>query len=75
MVAEGQSDKVVSNMEVRMKQVYVTEFLHVEKMAAIVIHSCVLNIVGDHTVDVSTVRRWVLCFSSGNTNEDKTCSR
>jgi len=31
MTAEGQSDKMVSDMEVCMKQRGVTEFLHVEK--------------------------------------------
>ncbi|MEQ5179387.1 hypothetical protein [Proteus genomosp. 6] len=38
MVAEGQSDRMVSDMEVCMKQSCVTEFLHVEKMAPIDIH-------------------------------------
>jgi len=34
-----------------------------------------LNVSGDQTVDVSTVRRWVMCFSSGVSNvEDKSCS-
>ena len=33
MIAEGQSDKMVSDMEVYMKQRCVTEFLHVEKRA------------------------------------------
>jgi hypothetical protein len=31
MAAEGQSDKMASDMEVRMKQRCVTEFLHAEK--------------------------------------------
>ena len=38
MAAEGQSDKMASDMEVHMKQRCVTEFLHVEKMAPIDIH-------------------------------------
>ena len=33
MAAEGQSDKMVFDMEVRMKQRDVTEFLHPEEMA------------------------------------------
>jgi len=31
MTAEGQSDKMASDIEVRMKQRCVTEFLHAEK--------------------------------------------
>ena len=31
--AEGQSDKVASDMEVCMKQRFITEFLHAEKIA------------------------------------------
>jgi len=27
-----------------------------------------MNIYGDHAVDVITVRQWVVCFSSGNSN-------
>ena len=49
--AEGQSDKMVSDMEVRMQQRCEIEFLHVEKMT----HRCLLNVDGDQTVDVSTV--------------------
>ena len=43
----------------------VTEFLHVENMAAIGIHWWLLNIYRDQTADVGTVRQWVVCFSSG----------
>ena len=45
----------------------VTEFLHVEKMALIDLHH-LLNCSGDQTVDVSTLRQWVVRFSSGNSN-------
>ena len=38
MAAEGQSDRMVSNMEVCMEQRCFTEFLHVEKMAPTDIH-------------------------------------
>ena len=38
MTAERQSDRMVSDMEVCMKQRYVTEFIYMEKMAAINIH-------------------------------------
>jgi len=68
MTAEGQSDKMASDMEVRMKQRCVTEFLHAEKIAPNDIHRCLLNIYGDQTVDVSTVRQWVVCFSSGDSD-------
>ena len=75
MTAEGQSDKMVSDMEVRMKQRCVIEFLHVEKNAPKDIHRRVLNVYGDQTVDVSTVRRWVSRFSSGDGDvQDKPCS-
>ena len=57
MAAEGQSDKMVSDMEVHMKQRCVTEFLHAEKMAPTHIHQHLLNIYGDQTVDASTVRQ------------------
>ena len=36
--AEGQSDRVVSDMEVGMKQRCVTEYLHEEQMAPTDIH-------------------------------------
>jgi hypothetical protein len=63
MTAEGQSD-----MEVRMKQRCVIEFLHVDKIAPNDIHQRLLNVYGDQTVDVSTVRRWVVRFSSGDSD-------
>jgi len=68
MTAVGQSDKMTSDMEVRMKQRCVIEFLHVEKIAPYDIHRCLLNVYGDQTVDVSTVRRWVVRFSSGDSD-------
>ena len=66
MTAEGQSDKMASDVEVRMKQRCVIEFLHAEKTAPNDIHRRLLNVYGDQTVDVSTARRWVAHFSSGN---------
>ena len=56
MAAEGESYKMVSDMEVHMKQRHATEFLHVEKMASIDIHQCLLNVDGDQTMGLSTVR-------------------
>ena len=75
MTAEGQSDKMVSDMEVHVKQRCVHEFLHVEKIAPNDIHRRLLNIYGDQTVDAGTVRRWVARFSSGDSDtKDKPCS-
>jgi hypothetical protein len=66
--AVWQSYKMASHMEVRMKQTCVIEFLHAEKIAPNVIHRRLLNVYGDQTVDVSTVRRWVARFSSGDSD-------
>jgi len=68
MAAEGQSDKMVSAMEVCMRQRCGIEFLHAEKMASTDIHQCLLNVCGDQPVDVSTVRQWVVDFSSGDSD-------
>ena len=68
MTAEGQSDKMASDMEVRMMQRCVIEFLHAEKIVPNDIHRRLLNVYGDQTVDVSTVRRWVARFSSGDSD-------
>ena len=68
MAIEGQSDRMASDMEVHMKQRYVTEFLHTEQMALIDIHQCLLNVYGDQTVDVSTMRQCMVCFSTGNSD-------
>ena len=68
MAAEGQSDTMVSDMEVCMKKKCINEFLHVEKMASIVIHQCLLNVDGDQTADMSTARWLVMRFSSGVSN-------
>jgi len=66
MVAEGQSDTMVSDMELSLKQRCVIEFFHEERMASSDIHECLLNFYGDQTVDVSIVRWWVVRFSSSN---------
>jgi len=68
MTAEGQSDKMTSDMEVHIKQRCVIEFLYAEKIAPNGIHRHLLNVYGDQTVDVSTARRWVACFSSGDSD-------
>ena len=66
MAAEGQSDRMGSDMEVQTEQRCVIEFLHDEKMAPTGIHQHLLNVYGDQIVDMSIVRKWVVCFSSGN---------
>ena len=57
MEAEGQSDKMASEMEMRMKQRCGIEFLPGEKIAPTNIYWHLLNVSGDQTVDMSTVRR------------------
>jgi len=75
MAAEGQSDQMVSDVEVHMRQRGITEFLHVEKIVPTDIHDCLLNVYGDQTADVSTERHKVMCFSSGDSDiKDKPCS-
>ena len=55
MIAEGQSDRMVSDVEVCVKQSCVIEFLHVETVAPTDFHRLLLNVYGDQTVDVSRV--------------------
>lgn len=75
MAAEGQSEKMVSDMEVHVKQRCVIVFLHVDKIAFTDIHWHLLNPDGDHPVDVSTVRQRVVHFCIGNSDvKDKPCS-
>ena len=56
MAAEGQSDRIVSDMEVCIEQSCVMEFLYEEKVAFTDIHWCLLSIYRDQTVDGSTVK-------------------
>ena len=58
MAAEGQPDRMASDTEVCLKQRFVIEFLHVEKMAPTDIHGHLLNIYGDQTVEW-----WVVCLA------------
>lgn len=68
MVAERQSDKMASGIEMHMKQWYVTELFHVEKISPIDIHQHLMNVYGDQTVDVSIVKWWVLHINSGDSD-------
>ena len=52
---------MVSNVEVCLKQSCVIEFLHAEEVAPTEFH-------GDQRDDVSTVKRWVVHFSSDDSN-------
>ena len=63
LAAEGQSDTLVSDMEVQMKQRCVTELLHAEKID---IHRCLLNDNGDQPMDVSTVMWWIAAVVTFN---------
>jgi len=51
MAPEGQSDKMLSDMEVHVKQRCVIEFIHAGKIAPTDIHWCFLSIYGNQTVD------------------------
>ena len=44
MAAEWKSEKLVSEIEMRVKQKGGTEFLHVEKMTPIHIYRCLLSV-------------------------------
>jgi hypothetical protein len=66
MTAEGQSDKMASDTEV--KQRCIIEFLRAEKIPPNDIHRRLLNVYGDQTVNVSTVTLWVARFSSGDSD-------
>jgi len=56
MAAEGQTNKMVSDVKVHKNQSCVIEFLHEETIAYTDISVHLLNVSGDQTVDVSTVR-------------------
>ena len=76
VAAEGQSDKMASDAKVHVKQRYVTEFLHAEKLAPTDIHWHLLNTSRDQPVDLITVRWWVVLFRSGDSDvKDKPHSR
>jgi len=68
MAAEEQSDKIVSDIEVQMKQRCGIKFIHVKKIAHIDIHQCLLNVDGDQRVNESRPRWWMVHFSSGDKN-------
>jgi len=76
VATEGHLGRIASDMEVHTKQGCGTEVLHREKILHIGIHQHLLNVYGDQTVDVSTVRQRMVHFSSGDgIVKDKLCSR
>ena len=52
-------------MDMCRKHRCVVEFLHVEKTDT---HRCLLSVFVDQTMDMSTVRQWMVHFSSGDSN-------
>ena len=68
IAAEKQSEKMASDMEESMKKRDATEFLHAPQIAPTDILWHLLNIYRDQTVSVKTLRQWVVCFSSGNSD-------
>ena len=60
MAAEGQPEKMTSDMEVHMKERCAIEFLYVEKIAPTDSQQFFLNAPGDQ----STVRQWMVHLSS-----------
>jgi hypothetical protein len=65
---DEQSGRMASDMEVHIKQRCIIEFLHAEKNAPADNRRRSLNIYGDQTVDVSTVRWCTVNFSSGDSD-------
>ena len=59
---------MMSDVEVHMKQRDATEFLDLEKITRSDIHQLLLYSSRDQIVDMSTVRCWVVHFSSGDSN-------
>lgn len=56
LATEGQTDKMAPVMEMHTKQMYVTEFLHLEKIATIYTDRCLMNVSGDQRVDIRAMR-------------------
>ena len=66
MAAEKQSENTVYEMEILMMERCGIQFLQVEEIMSIGIHHHMLNVYGDQTVDMSTVKWLLVHFSSGN---------
>ena len=72
MTAEWQSHRIAFDMEVCMKQRYVSKHLRWERIATTNIHQWLLNIYGDQAVDVSMVR-WCLSAVTGTVGHYHKC--
>jgi len=68
MAAEWQSDTMVSDVEVQMKEKCGIVYLHAEKMAPLTFINACSMFRETKTVGVSTVRQWGVRFRSGDTN-------
>ena len=55
---------MVSDMEVHRKQRCIIKFTHAGQILPIDNHQHLLNIYGDQTADVSTVRTWMVHLSN-----------
>ena len=73
--SRGAVQQMVYDMEVQMKQRCGIEILYEDKTALSDTNQCLLNVYGDQTVGVSSVRRWVVHLSSGDSDvKEKPCS-
>ena len=70
MAVEGQSDTMVSHMDMQMKQRCASEFFYAEK-APTDIHQCLPSVDADWTVDVSTVRQWGGAFQQWQQQQER----
>lgn len=68
IAAEGYYGKMASELVEVKEKLCVIEFFHEDKNAPIDIRRCLLNVYGDKTMDVSTVRRWMVRFNSGDSD-------
>lgn len=69
MAAEGQSDKIVSDLEVWMKKRNEENWIPPRRKSCTLWHSLMFaEHLPNQTIDVSSVRWWVMYFSSGNIN-------
>jgi len=55
----------MANVDVHSRQRVVIEFLTAEGSRPIVIHRLLRSMYGENAIDISSVRRWVHCFESG----------
>ena len=66
MAAEGQTDRMVSDMEVCMERRCVTELFHVEKMAPVDLQLMIAERLWRPNSGCEYNAGWLMCFSSDN---------